>query len=72
MGIHYFSYFAKIQIYVLSRNEKYQIFLSEYFPFQVLKFSIYLNRRVLIMSREKVITTAHSPPGIKKGIDYLI
>ena len=30
--------------------EKYQNFLSEEFPFSVVKFSIYLNRRVFIMS----------------------
>ena len=29
--------------------EKYQIFLSENFPFLVVKFSIYLNRRVFVM-----------------------
>ena len=29
--------------------EKYQIFLSENFPFLVVKFAIYLNRRVFVM-----------------------
>ena len=29
--------------------EKYQNFLSENFPFLVVKFSIYLNRRVFVM-----------------------
>ena len=29
--------------------EKYQNFLSENFPFMVVKFSIYLNRRVFVM-----------------------
>ena len=29
--------------------EKYQIFLSEIFPFMVVEFSIYLNRRVFVM-----------------------
>ena len=33
------------------KYEKYQIFLSENFPFLVVKFSIYLNRRVFIMCR---------------------
>ena len=37
-------------IYVLSRNMKnVRIFLSEYFQFLVVKFSIYLNRRVFVM-----------------------
>ena len=31
------------------KYEKYQNFLSENFPFLVIKFSIYLNRRVFIM-----------------------
>ena len=30
------------------KYEKYQIFLSEHFPFLVVKFSIYLNRRVFV------------------------
>ena len=29
--------------------KKYQNFLSEYFPFLLVKFSIYLNRRVFVM-----------------------
>ena len=38
-------------IYVLSRNMKnIRIFLSETFPLLVVKFSIYLNRRVFVMS----------------------
>ena len=37
-------------IYVLSRNMKnIRIFLSENFPFLVVKFSIHLNRRVFVM-----------------------
>ena len=32
--------------------KKYQIFLSENFPFLVFKFSIYLNRRVFAMSND--------------------
>ena len=31
------------------KYEKYQNFLSEIFPFFVVKFSIYLNRRVFVM-----------------------
>ena len=31
------------------KNEKYQKFLSEKFQFLVMKFSIYLNRRVFVM-----------------------
>ena len=31
------------------KYEKYQIFLSENFPVLVVKFSIYLNRRVFVM-----------------------
>ena len=37
-------------IYVLSRNEKYQRFLSEDFKFLKIEFSIYLNRRVFVMA----------------------
>ena len=37
-------------IYVLNRNKKnIRIFLSENFPFLVVKFSIYLNRRVFVI-----------------------
>ena len=32
------------------KYEKYQNFLSENFPFLVVKFSVYLNRRVFIMT----------------------
>ena len=39
-------------IYVLSRNiKKYQLFLSEFFQFLEVKFSIYLNRRDLMAPR---------------------
>ena len=31
------------------KHEKYQIFLSENFHFLVVKFSVYLNRRVFLM-----------------------
>ena len=31
--------------------EKYKNFLSENFPFLVVKFSVYLNRRVLVMRK---------------------
>ena len=33
------------------KNEKYQNFLSENFHFLVVKFSVYLNRRVFVMLR---------------------
>ena len=33
------------------KYKKYQIFLSENFPFLVVKFLIYLNRRVFVMNR---------------------
>ena len=37
------------------KYKKYQIFFSENFPFLVVKFSIYLNRRVFIMfSRQQI------------------
>ena len=32
------------------KYEKYQNFLSENFPFLVVKFSVYLNRRVFVMN----------------------
>ena len=35
------------------KYEKYQRFLSENFQFLEVKFSVYLNRRVIIMKREK-------------------
>ena len=35
------------------KYEKYQIFLSEHFQFWEVKFSIYLNRHVLVMVRMK-------------------
>ena len=39
------------QIYVLSRHMKnIRIFLSENFHFLVVKFSVYLNRNVFVMS----------------------
>ena len=42
-------------MYVLSRNMKnIRIFLSENFHFLVVKFSVYLNRRVFVM--RKVVT----------------
>ena len=37
------------------KYEKYQNFLSENFPFLVVKFSVYLNRRVFIMIRKFLI-----------------
>ena len=42
-------------IYVLSRNMKnIGIFLSENFYFLVVKFSIYLNRRVFVMYKSRI------------------
>ena len=38
------------------KYEKYQIFLSEFFHFLVLKFSVYLNRHVFIMTLCKMET----------------
>ena len=35
--------------------EKYQSFLSEFFQFLEVKFSIYLNRRVFVMNRKKCL-----------------
>ena len=42
MGIHTLCFEQKY--------EKYQLFLSENFPFKVVKFSIYMNRCVLVMT----------------------
>ena len=49
------------------KYEKYQNFLSENFPFLVVKCSIYLNRRVFVMLRafwprktEAVLTSTHN------------
>ena len=42
--------------------EKYQNFLSENFPFLIVKFSIYLNRHVFVVSC----------PGIAKITDHII
>ena len=36
-------------LYFEQKCEKYQNFLSEYFPFWVVKFPIHLNRRVFVM-----------------------
>ena len=41
------------------KYEKYQNFLSENFQFLVVKLSIYLNRRVFIMSRVLVETLVY-------------
>ena len=38
-----------LTIYVLSRNMKNRVFLSEKFQFLEVKFSIYLNRLVFVM-----------------------
>ena len=44
-------------LYFEQEYENYHIFLSENFPFLVVKFSIYLNRRVFVMIR--LITKVH-------------
>ena len=55
--MHFFLISAqKHRLWVLVRTasqkyEKYQNFLSENFQFLEVKFSIYLNRRVFVMSR---------------------
>ena len=36
------------------KYEKYQNFLSENFPFLVVKFSVYLNRRVFVMRLDRL------------------
>ena len=47
-------------MYVLSRNKKnIKSFLSENFPFLVVKFSIYLNRLVCVMM---IIQMPHTTP----------
>ena len=53
--IHYFSYFAKKNysqstlVCFEQKYKKYQNFLSEHFPFLVIKFSIYLNRSIFVI-----------------------
>ena len=45
-----------LTIYVLSRNVKnIRIFLSKNFSFLVVKFSIYLNRRVFVMLGNRLL-----------------
>ena len=47
-------------IYVLSRNmKKYQNFLSDNFPFWIVKFSIYLNRHVFVRTPAECADSAH-------------
>ena len=41
------------------KYEKYQNFLSENFPFLVIKFSIYLYRCVFVMSIKRILSTNH-------------
>ena len=43
------------------KYEKYQNFLSENFPFLVVKFSVYLNRHVFVMDSTDSTLTAHTP-----------
>ena len=65
------EFLTSTTIYVLSRNMKNsQIFLSEKFHFLVVKFSVYLNRRVLVMN----IIWAFSGPWIHSedsDLDYV-
>ena len=42
------------------KYEKYQAFISENFQFLVVKFSIYLNRRVFVMSHKSLCSTCDS------------
>ena len=50
-------YVLSRNIYVLSRNMKnIRNFLSENFPFLVVKFSIYMNRHVFVMHQLSVFT----------------
>ena len=44
-----------------------RFFLSEIFPFLVVKFSIYLNRRVFVINLQKKTTTWM---GLKQVKDY--
>ena len=53
-------YIVKLAVLTSTHNlcfeqkyEKYQSFSSENFPFLEVKFSIYLNRRIFVMSHEK-------------------
>ena len=39
------------------KYEKYQNFLSEKFPFLIVKFTIYLNRRVFVMLFVKILSS---------------
>ena len=41
------------------KYEKYQNFLSENFPFLVVKFSVYLNRRVFVMNMKFYVECTH-------------
>ena len=49
-------------LYFEQKYEKYKIFLSENFHFfLVVKFSMYLNRRVFVMSRTTMTQTSLGP-----------
>ena len=48
------------------KYEKYQFFLSENFPFLVVKFSIYLNRCIFVMYNE--MTLLHKTKSLKHPI----
>ena len=51
-------------LYFEQKYEKYQNFLSENFLFLVVKFSIYLIRRVFVMSLEVTINSGYVGPDI--------
>ena len=56
-------------MYVLSRNmKKYQIFLFKHFLLLELKISIYLNRRVFVMSKPQL---HYIKVGFKRGQHYI-
>ena len=48
------------------KHEKYQIFLSEILHFLVVKFSIYLNRHVVVMYFRESIRDGESPQYVPK------
>ena len=53
-------------MYVLSRNKKNETFFSENFQFLEVKFSVYLNRHVFVMTyrsdKNKTVLKSHTGP----------
>ena len=43
------------------KHEKYQNFLSENFHFLVIKFAVFLNRRVFVMECKNLISKTYLP-----------